>query len=73
MNGIPRVRTGALVGGTGAFCSGIPHHGVTDDLCNGFYIPGGATVIITDTWAVLRDDKDYRNPTTFVKEDKKLQ
>ncbi len=41
LNGIPRVTTGAMVGGAEAFCSGIPHHGVRDDLYKGFYIPGG--------------------------------
>ncbi|KAI6155470.1 cytochrome P450 [Pisolithus tinctorius] len=55
---------------------GIPHATTTDDVCNGYYIPKGALVII-NVWAMSRnkmkfDDTEDFKPERFMTEDGKL-
>lgn len=55
---------------------GIPHATATDDVCNGYYIPKGALVII-NVWAMSRnkmkfDDMEDFKPERFMTEDGKL-
>ncbi|KAF5333831.1 hypothetical protein D9758_017428 [Tetrapyrgos nigripes] len=53
---------------------GIPHKSIEDDVYNGYYIPGGTT-IIANGWAMLHDEATYGpnphlfNPDRFLKED----
>ncbi|KAK0463550.1 cytochrome P450 [Desarmillaria tabescens] len=43
---------------------GVSHRSVKDDIYRGYHIPAGAT-IISNTWAILHDEKDYPNPMVF--------
>jgi len=43
---------------------GVPHALIQDDIYNGMFIPGGATVI-SNIWAIMRDPKEYEDPFTF--------
>ncbi|KAG1750816.1 cytochrome P450 [Suillus lakei] len=42
----------------------IPHATTNDDVYNGYFIPQGAT-IITNTWAITRNEAKYPNPEEF--------
>ncbi|KAI6001137.1 cytochrome P450 [Pisolithus marmoratus] len=43
---------------------GIPHATTNADVYNGYFIPQGAT-IITNTWAMTRNEARYSNPEEF--------
>ncbi|KAH7915619.1 cytochrome P450 [Hygrophoropsis aurantiaca] len=45
----------------------IPHATTNDDVYEGWYIPQGAT-IITNTWAMTRNEAKYKNPEEFLPE-----
>ncbi|KAF5308977.1 hypothetical protein D9758_018491 [Tetrapyrgos nigripes] len=55
----------------------VPHRSVEDDEYNGYYIPGGATVV-GNGWAMLHDESVYGpnphifNPERFLQEDGSL-
>ncbi|KAL0578893.1 hypothetical protein V5O48_003126 [Marasmius crinis-equi] len=42
----------------------LPHKCLKDDVYEGQFIPAGAT-ILANTWAILRDETDYPEPTRF--------
>lgn len=42
----------------------IPHAATNNDVYNGYFIPQGAT-IITNTWAITRNEAKYPNPEEF--------
>ncbi|KAF5365441.1 hypothetical protein D9758_010873 [Tetrapyrgos nigripes] len=56
---------------------GAPHRSLEDDEYNGYYIPGGATVV-GNVWAILHDESIYGpnphmfNPERFLQEDGSL-
>ncbi|KAI0662026.1 cytochrome P450 [Cubamyces menziesii] len=43
---------------------GIWHRTIADDEFNGYFIPGGTT-ILTNIWSILHDPKAYENPNDF--------
>ncbi|KAI0321144.1 cytochrome P450 [Amylostereum chailletii] len=43
---------------------GVPHRLMTDDIYDGFFIPGGA-VVIANTWAILHDEVEYPDHGKF--------
>ncbi|KAK0447359.1 cytochrome P450 [Desarmillaria tabescens] len=43
---------------------GVAHAALKEDICKGYYIPAGATVI-GNVWAILHDEKDYPDPLVF--------
>ncbi|KAI6099770.1 cytochrome P450 [Pisolithus sp. B1] len=43
---------------------GVPHATTNADVYNGYFIPQGAT-IITNTWAMTRNEAKYSNPEEF--------
>ncbi|KAF9002125.1 cytochrome P450 [Cyathus striatus] len=44
--------------------SGVPHCSIDDDVYNGVFIPKG-TVIIANSYAILRDESIYADPDSF--------
>ncbi|KAG1747256.1 cytochrome P450 [Suillus paluster] len=42
----------------------VPHAATNSDIYNGYFIPQGAT-IITNTWAITRNEAKYPNPEEF--------
>ena len=42
----------------------VPHKTSTDDEYDGYFIPKG-TIIVGNSWAILRDEKRYPNPEVF--------
>ncbi|KAH7908050.1 cytochrome P450 [Hygrophoropsis aurantiaca] len=45
----------------------VPHATYADDIYNGYYIPKGA-MILSNTWAMTRNEAKYPNPEKFVPE-----
>jgi len=42
----------------------LPHASVTDDIYEGYFIPKG-TLIIVNSWLMLREDPRWTNPDVF--------
>jgi len=43
---------------------GLPHRSTEDDIYEGYHIPNGSFVIY-NVWAMLRNENDYPDPSTF--------
>jgi len=42
----------------------VPHYLITDDVYNGYHLPGNS-VVIGNAWAILHDEVMYPDPLTF--------
>jgi len=43
---------------------GVPHQSVSDDLYRNYHIPAGS-IVISNQWAMLNDERDYPDPREF--------
>ncbi|KAF8994706.1 cytochrome P450 [Cyathus striatus] len=46
---------------------GVPHTTISDDVYNGYHIPAG-TILMSNIWAILHDEKVFPDPEAFIPE-----